>query len=413
MWKYILLIGLLIGTCARGMAQPGCTDSQATNFDPTATTNDGSCEYPSTFYQLTQLAELSDELKEASGLSYFDQQLWVANDASNTNEVFLIDSVNGTILRKVVVAGAENMDWEELAEDDTHLYVGDFGNNLGNRTDLRIYKIAKAALSNSIVNAEVIEFVFSDQTDLSINENNHNFDCEAFFCYQDSLFLFSKNWVNAKTRFYSLPNTPGAHIAQLRDSLDVDGLITGADINEQGDVLLLGYSGLTNFFWLLYDYQGTHFFSGNKRRIELGSVGNNGQTEGVSFAANGTGYICSERISFGGFQLPPKLLSFETRQWTTPIVDANNEIDKATFEVVLSPNPAKQQMRLEFSQALSEAMHVQVYTGLGRLVLKDQMAVGATTFEIELEERWQSPFLLLHLKDSRYQIVKKILVIED
>jgi hypothetical protein len=46
--------------------------------------------------------------------------------------------------KKIKLNGVKNNDWEELTQDKTHFYLGDFGNNAsGNRTDLTIYKIAK------------------------------------------------------------------------------------------------------------------------------------------------------------------------------------------------------------------------------------------------------------------------------
>ena len=50
----------------------------------------------------------------------------------------------GTILRTISIANASNIDWEDLAENDTHLFIADIGNNNGNRQDLKIYTILKS-----------------------------------------------------------------------------------------------------------------------------------------------------------------------------------------------------------------------------------------------------------------------------
>ena len=66
-----------------------------------------------------------------------------------------------------------------------------------------------------------------------------------------------------------LPSTPGEHVAELRDSLNVQGQVTAADISDDGKALLLGYNTSTSeaFLWLLFDFKGSRFFTGNKRPI--------------------------------------------------------------------------------------------------------------------------------------------------
>ncbi len=406
--KYLLLTAAILAVLSVCHAQSGCTDPQAINYNPDAVENDGSCNYPPTSYQLTPIALLPDALKETSGLAYFDQQLWSSNDANNTAELFLVDTLNGTILRQLSVAGTQNIDWEELAEDENHLYIGDFGNNMGNRTDLRILKITKSDMAqSSVVSPESIEFSFSDQTDFSSNENSHNYDCEAFFFYQDSLYLFSKNWLDHRTRLYSLPATPGVHVARLRDSFNVSGLISGATINERGEVLLLGYNGLSNFLWLLFDFQGDQFFSGNKRRIDLGGIGNNGQTEGISFTRNGEGYISAERISIGGAQFPARLLAFESRQWTDPLVDAVSEA-APTPKLTVFPNPAYGAVHIKLSYPLTQVADIQLFSASGQLIFSDKMAVGQLQLHIPPEGLTAPSVIVLVLKNEEVKLVKKL-----
>jgi len=50
------------------------------------------------------------------------------------------------------------------------------------------------------VNAEVLYYNYSDQFSFPNLHNNNNFDCEAMICVGDSIFLFSKNWQNNKTK---------------------------------------------------------------------------------------------------------------------------------------------------------------------------------------------------------------------
>jgi len=278
--------------------QVGCTDPQAINFDGMAIDNDGSCIYGATQFQMEQKATLPNLLEETSGAAYIDGQLWTHNDGGNSNEIYQIDTLTGEVLQTLLVGNLENEDWEDMAQSDTHLFVGDFGNNLGNRMDLRIGKIDRNDLGNLIVSAELINFSFSDQTDFTERLNDNDYDCEAFFYYQDSLHLFTKNWVDEQTRHYTLPTTPGTHVAQLRETFNTQGLIAGAAIDESsGTISLLGYTpNGVNFMWLLFDYQLNHFFSGNIRKINLGTALTNSQTEGIIFTENGAGFVTSENF---------------------------------------------------------------------------------------------------------------------
>ena len=356
-------------------AQPGCTDPQALNYDQMATINDGSCQYPETNYSLTLITELPSSLVENSGLVVVSQGLFTINDAGNPNELYRIDSLDGTVLQTLLVVG-ENEDWEDMAESDTHIFIGDFGNNAGNRTDLKVYRIAKAELGNNIVNAQPINFAFADQIDFSENPNNHNYDCEAFFYHDDSLHLFTKNWVDNQTRHYVIPAEPGFYSIPVRHSFNAQGLITSADISADGTILLLGYTEVGfNFMWLLFDYPGSEFFSGNKRRIELGSGLTNSQTEAIAFKEGFAGYISSEQFDLGPVELPPKLLAFNIEQWVTNQVSINENVP-IEYDLLLSPNPFRDQLTIQFPNNWDhEEVFIKIYHSNGQLFYSEQLRV--------------------------------------
>lgn len=166
-----------------------------------------------------------------------------------------------------------NHDWEEISQDSSYLYIGDFGNNYsGNRTDLHILKIEKKSFLEGTPIIETISFKYSDQSDFSLKKHNTtNFDCEAFIVSKDSIYLFTKQWESTKTSIYALPKQSGNYIAQFKDSLDIKGLVTGATyIEDKKLIALCGYSKMgKSFLYLLYDFKNHDFLSGNKRKIEL------------------------------------------------------------------------------------------------------------------------------------------------
>lgn len=314
----ILFFTLLNSTLT---AQPGCTDPRAQNYNPSATINDGSCTYVQASANLTDPKVLPASLNENSGLIYSGGSLWTLNDGGNAASIFKISETDGSILQTVNITNATNLDWEAISADANYIYIGDFGNNVnGNRTNLKIYRISKTALgTNATVNvtADIIHFSYQDQiiqSPVTTGVNQTKFDCEAFLVMNDQLHLFTKDWIDGHTKHYILPTLPGNHVAASVEEFNVNGLITGASISptNHNEIVLIGYSTnlLNLFMWVLHDYTVSNFFNGNKRRFELGFSLDKGQIEGVSFTANGNGYISSERINQPPFIVPPRLYSF-------------------------------------------------------------------------------------------------------
>jgi hypothetical protein len=267
---------------------------------------------PSALSPLT-VAELPVSQNETSGLAWIQNRLFSINDGGNTNQIFELNPETGKVIRTISVGNVINTDWEDLAQSDTHLFLGDFGNNSGKRTDLSIIKISIAELLNSTeVNSEKIAFTFSDQTDFSGNEANHNFDCEGFVFWNGKLHLFSKNLGDQKTKHYTLVSEAGNRIAIFGSTFDSQGLITGAAIETSSNSLcLLGYEnkGLTSqvFIWLFSGYSGEEFFSGKIHKVFLGSPAQLSQTEGITFEDGFKVLISGEKISLGGSSVPAKL----------------------------------------------------------------------------------------------------------
>lgn len=249
----------------------GCTDPLSTNYNATATINDGSCIYGSIKIRETYSKRLNDSIKETSGLIAFKNLLWTHND-DHDKTIYALDST-GNIKRKIILEKAMNHDWEEISQDSNFIYIGDFGNNaLGNRTDLQILKIDKKSFLDDNPVIETISFTYSDQTDFSLQkQNSTNFDCEAFIVSKDSIYLFTKQWKSSKTSIYVLPNQSGNHVAKFKESLDTKGLVTGATYLENKKLIVLcGYSKVGKpFLYLLYDFKNHDFLYGNKRRIDI------------------------------------------------------------------------------------------------------------------------------------------------
>jgi len=331
----------------------GCTDPQANNYNPLADTNDGSCTYNPTIYHLDFKYLLSDVVEETSGLIFWNDILWTINDSGNDPILFSIDTTTGIILQQIMVSNAQNIDWESLAQDDDYIYIGDFGNNSGARDDLGIYKVKKNDIPNSgdaSVTSTHITFSYADFKEIPEKRKYNNFDCEAFICAGDSLYLFSKNWGNEKTKLYRLPKDEGDYTAELLKEYDVSGLVCGADYNrESKEITLVGYTNnnYVPFLWLLFDYYDNNFFSGNKRRIDLLNIQAT-QTEAIAYADGKSGFITSE----GSVIFTQSAYGFSTATWTDSLTTGIGVKEVKDFDFVLSPNPVQKSKLTVFIERL-------------------------------------------------------------
>jgi hypothetical protein len=301
---FIVLIVSLWLNSGNSLAQVyGCRDPLALNYNPSATVNDGSCVYPQTSVIPQASMNLVNTLDETSGLIRWNNQLWTHNDSEDIN-IYALDTANGNILRSYPLTGIINKDWEEISQDREYIYIGDFGNNSnGNRIDLKILKISKNSLLANQPVIETINFSYSDQTDFSpAGSNITDFDCEAFTISSDSIYLFTKQWTSLETSVYSLPKITGTHIAKKRSTFDVDGLVTGATYLESKRLIVLcGYSTILEpFVYILYDFNSSGFFSGNKRKFSVSLPFH--QIEGIA-TTNGLKYFATNEY----FSYPPYL----------------------------------------------------------------------------------------------------------
>ncbi len=218
----------------------------------------------------TNSEQLPDELKETSGLFFWQNSFWTNNDSEDKN-IYSLQN-NGAVIKKIELQQLTNIDWEDISQDDKYIYIGDFGNNNGSRKDLKIYRINKEQLINNNLVFETINYSYSNQTDFSIQSSQiTNFDCEAMIVKQDSIFLFTKQWSSNKTAVYSLSKNAGSQTANLKFTYNIKGLVTGATYNETNNsVVLCGYSKyLQPFVCVLSNFENNNFFSGKVEKVKL------------------------------------------------------------------------------------------------------------------------------------------------
>jgi len=282
---------------------------------------------------------LPEIINESSGLLLLDNRLVTMNDSGNAPVLYELDTTSLQVVREVTLINAGNTDWETLSADATYMYIGDFGNNLGKRKDLRILRIPRAEyLKKDKIEAEVISFFYEDQVDFS-GKGNSDWDAEALIAGPDSLWVFTKQWQKQGTTVYSIPKTPGTHKARKGASFNVRGLVTDAALDPRGGMwYLLGYSReLQPFLLQVPGESPSEGFPANTQRhaLTVGFVKEKGivvkseealvlgaesltrteapipigfaQAEGIAISPKGDLYISSEAFDRKIISLPPAL----------------------------------------------------------------------------------------------------------
>jgi len=218
----ILTLPFLSAACSRTFFPVVCTDS------------------PRPF--IHKIKTLDSEVIETSGLADVDGTIWTMNDSGGEAALYALDD-KGMVMHKTVVLNTLNADWEDLAVDEDFMYVADVGNNFAGRDTLSVLMIKRDQLfsGGGVSVYGKISFVLAEE----VQKNSTGWssaDCEALVAWGDSLFLFTKDWVNYTSAVYSLPKQPGLYVIEPQYRFSPGALITGADIAaNENRVVLVGY----------------------------------------------------------------------------------------------------------------------------------------------------------------------------
>jgi hypothetical protein len=318
--------------------------------------------------QITNFKEkftLPNNVNETSGLLFFNGKIITHNDSGGEPNLYEIDSLTGSLLRTIAINNASNIDWEAITEDETHIYIGDIGNNSGNRQDLCIYKILKTDYEkNTTVDAEKISFSYEDQTDFTSKPNNTNFDAEAIIFHENALLIFSKNWINFQTNVYKIPTSIGSYSATKVSSANIGGLITDATIHNN-NIMLCGYDTSAIPFLIYISNErnsGDAVFNANFEKYSLiNELEQGSQIEGITSFGNGRYYISREAVNNSFVTLDQKLFEFSDARTQSLSIQ---KIGESKFTCY--PNPVVDKITLNSDQKI---ILISFFDILGKVVL--------------------------------------------
>ena len=265
--------------------------------------------------KLKLIADLPGSINEVSGIEKFPNGdiIWAINDSRNPPEVYGYNLERKKITKTIRLLNAPNIDWEDLTiSPNGTLYVGNFGNNASNRTDLAIYAISQPdSIKKRRIKPLITTFHFEDQVKFPPKKKDRSFDVESFIFLNDHFYLFTRNRAkkfDGKTKIYKVPAQEGDFVAKLVGSFKTckdqsDCEITSAAIHApSGKIALLSY----NKVWIFSDYTEDDFTSGTVQKIKLG---HSSQKESICFVSENELYIADERSHGRGGNLYSLLLS--------------------------------------------------------------------------------------------------------
>lgn len=285
------------------------------------------------------IGEVPEIANECSGIAKLPSGNYaMVNDSGNEPEVFITDST-GTLITSIFLDNVCNIDWEEVEYSDGHLYIGDFGNNRNNRTDLTILKYA-ISNNDKLSNQELIKFRYAEQREFPESKRYRNYDTEAMVQLRDSIYVFTKNRTKPFTGYtylYGMPAKVGNYTVSRLDSFKTGHgdkslfWVAGAALSpDKSKLVLLGYDKM----WVFTDFEGADFFGGNSKTYAFEELT---QKESITFINNKTVLITDELNEFGGGEMylahlenDQKLkFSLETKEFTDSI-EVNIKPEKHT-----------------------------------------------------------------------------------
>lgn len=327
----------------------------------------------STNITLTVLNSLASTVNESSGFHYHGaNDMWTHNDSGGSPKLYRLNS-SGSVTKTITVSNTTNVDWEDITTDSarTKMFVGDFGNNNNNRTNLKIYIIPHpSTVSGTTVSAQTINFTYPDQTVIPSPITNWNFDMEGFIHYRGMIYLFSKcggNPLSLYTKLYSMPDSAGTYTATLIDSFYTGTRITSATVSPDGEsIILLG----NNNIHIFRNWTGNNFLSGNF--YDLSETNGWTQKEACSFRTSTDLLITDENTGAGNF-----VYLADLSQWL-PVLTSTQTLE-AKVDFSLWPNPAHHQLKVK--NEIQGAM-LSILDAQGKIVLEESLNTGETALNI-------------------------------
>jgi hypothetical protein len=161
--------------------------------------------------------------------------LWAHNDSGDSPRL-LAFRTSGEPVAEVMLAGAENVDWEDIATGrDGALLVGDIGDNQARRASVVVYRVSEPRASGTVAVAARYELRYPDGPR----------DAEALLFDRSTgaIVVVSKSYAG-DGRVYVARRPSSRQVTTMRRSattlkLGLGGAVTGGDVSADGTTIAL------------------------------------------------------------------------------------------------------------------------------------------------------------------------------
>ncbi len=234
-------------------------------------------------------------ITEASGIADSKVNkgyLWVLEDSGNPSRLYLLKH-DGLIADSVMLEGAVNRDWEDMARADgpvngkSYLYIGDIGDNNAQHADCVIYRLEEPASgTGTATGVEVIRYRYPDGPR----------DAEALLVdhHTKDIYVITKR--DSLSRVYQLPYPQSTTVtaeANYLFELPYNGVVSAAISPDGREVIVKTYTTLYHY---VDNGQRTIADLLKKQPVQLGYQ-LEAQGEAVSFGLDNNGFFTlSEQV---------------------------------------------------------------------------------------------------------------------
>lgn len=231
-------------------------------------------------------AGLNAQVAETSGLACVDNQLWTLNDSGNAAAIYPLSPQGdvGPALRLPL----NNVDWEAITAYGNTVFIGDIGNNSGQREQIMIHRMQLHAGRAEQLQSFTLQY--PNKPTGGLTPYAHDFDAEALVALDaQTLLLFSKSWGSGISHVYKIKlGTPNnTSIRWIADIEGLPGLVTDATrIDGSDDIQVVGYINYrTNLLQFMLNQQFAAFtarISKDFTVLHTEQLTHQGQVEAIS-----------------------------------------------------------------------------------------------------------------------------------
>jgi len=214
---------------------------------------------------------------------------WAHNDSGDAPRLFAVDGA-GNRLATITVAGAQAIDWEDIARGPcpagTCLYLADIGDNQLQRASYTVYRVPEpATVADTTVTAEALPFTYPD--------GSHNAETLVVHPTTGALTVVTKVFVGESSIYeMPLPLSPGVPaVMSLAGAVKPPSgsvFFTGGDVHPSGKGVLLRTYSAVHYYPLASGGSVAAALAGTPCAVPAA-----GETQGeaVGWLADGAGYV--------------------------------------------------------------------------------------------------------------------------